>query len=61
MIMLKFCVRLFNVKCIILKKTLKTKHTIEGLTSGSRCWLRVLAVGTAGRGAPSGVETKIVP
>ena len=39
----------------------KTKHTIEGLTSGDRCWLRVLAVGTAGRGAPSGVETKIVP
>ncbi|MFC2093368.1 fibronectin type III domain-containing protein [Bacteroidota bacterium] len=39
----------------------QTKHTIEGLTSGSRCWLRVLAVGAAGRGAPSGVETKIVP
>ena len=39
----------------------KTKFTVEGLTSGDRCWLRVLAVGTAGRGAPSGVETKIVP
>ena len=39
----------------------KTKFTVTGLESGARCWLRVIAVGTAGRGAPSGVETKIVP
>ena len=39
----------------------QTKFTVTGLESGSRCWLRVIAVGTAGRGAPSGVETKIVP
>jgi hypothetical protein len=39
----------------------QTKFTVTGLTSGDRCWLRVIAVGTAGRGAPSGVETKIVP
>ena len=39
----------------------KSKYTVNGLTSGNRYWFRVLAVGSAGRGAPSGVETKIAP
>lgn len=39
----------------------KSKYTIKGLTSGNRYWFRVLALGSAGRGAPSGVETKISP
>jgi hypothetical protein len=39
----------------------KTKYTVKDLKSGNRYWFRVLAVGTAGRGAPSGVETKIAP
>ena len=39
----------------------QSKCTIQNLTSGTRCWLRVFAVGTAGRSAPSEDVSKIVP
>lgn len=39
----------------------RSKITIEGLTSGSRVWLRVAAVGAEGQGAWSQPISKIVP
>lgn len=39
----------------------KSKYTIENLTSGTRYWFRVLAIGTAGRSAPSEDVSKIAP
>jgi hypothetical protein len=39
----------------------KSKFTAEGLTSGTRYWFRVAAVGTAGQGPWSNAATKIAP
>lgn len=39
----------------------KSKATIEGLTSGTRYWFRVAAVGTGGQGAWSNPVSKIAP
>lgn len=39
----------------------KSKVTLSGLPSGTREWLRVFAIGAAGKSGPSGIETKIVP
>jgi len=39
----------------------KSKFTVENLTSGDRVYMRVIAVGTAGQGAPSSYVSKIVP
>jgi hypothetical protein len=41
--------------------TTKSKATIEGLTSGTRYWFRVAAVGTGGQGAWSNPVSKIAP
>lgn len=41
--------------------TLKTQHTVKGLTSGTRYWFRVAAVGPNGQGGWSGPATKIAP
>ena len=39
----------------------KSKYTIQNLTSGTRYWFRVLAIGTSGRSAPSEDVSKIAP
>ena len=39
----------------------QTKHTIENLTSGDRAYMRVIAIGTAGKGDPCSYVSKIVP
>lgn len=41
--------------------TTKSKATVEGLTSGTRYWFRVAAVGTSGQGAWSNPVSKIAP
>lgn len=41
--------------------TTKSTCIIPNLTSGTRCWVRVAAVGAAGRSAWSDPATKIVP
>jgi hypothetical protein len=39
----------------------KSSYTLSGLTSGTRYWIRVAAVGTNGQGPWSGPATKIAP
>ncbi|MFT5471462.1 MAG: hypothetical protein ACI8UO_006596, partial [Verrucomicrobiales bacterium] len=39
----------------------KSKATLNGLPTGTRCWFRVRAVGANGNGAWSDPATKIVP
>ena len=41
--------------------TKKSNHTITGLVSGRRYWVRVAAVGAAGQGPWSEVATKVAP
>ena len=41
--------------------TTKSKATIDGLTSGTRYWFRIAAVGTNGQGAWSNPVSKIAP
>ena len=41
--------------------TKKSSHTITGLVSGRRYWVRVAAVGAAGQGPWSEVATKVAP
>ena len=43
------------------KQTTAAHVTITGLTSGSRVWVRVRAIGTKGEGPWSDPATKIVP
>lgn len=44
-----------------IKTTTKSKVTIAGLTSGTRYWFRVAAVGPNGQGPWSDISTRIAP
>ena len=39
----------------------KSSHTVQGLASGTKCWFRVAAIGTAGQGPWSDPAVKVVP
>jgi hypothetical protein len=43
------------------KTTTKSSHTVTGLTSGTRYWFRVAAVGASGQSGWSDISTRIAP